>query len=66
MLYFIVYLLSCGCYCSVSSLPRGAVGWSVVLIVAFSGHNDHDHCRSTSSYIGGDNIVCETPPHFSP
>ena len=30
-----MFLLSCDCYCSVS-LPRGVVGWSVV--VTFSGH----------------------------
>ena len=29
LLYLIVFLLSCGCYCSVS-LPPGVMGWSVV------------------------------------
>ena len=29
--------MSCGSYCSVA-LPNGAVGWSAVLNMAFSGH----------------------------
>ena len=37
---FIVFLMSCGCYCSLP-IPRGAVGWSAVCdcgTVAFPGH----------------------------
>ena len=34
---FIVFLISCDCYCFVA-LPHGAMCWSAVLIVIFSDY----------------------------